>query len=160
MTDLVQVSDFTSLFDQYRIRKVIVKFQMLNNPVAYTYLNSGLSTNANNWYPKLWYIPDYDGGAEETISSIKERQGVKCRIFNPNSAITISFTPKCRTLTYSTASSTGYAPRNIQIDMSDTNVEHYGLKYVIDANQQDPNDTFPFKFVIEKKIFFTCTGVR
>jgi len=168
LSQLVQSSDFTSLFDQYRIRKVIVTFQLITNPDSCAYTNSdawvnqsgGTSRPLTNWYPKLWYIPDYDGGSDETIPSIKERQGVRCKILRPNSVVKIAFTPKCRTLTYSTSTSTGYSPKNIQIDMTDTNVEHFGIKYVVDTNQQDPTDTTPFKIVIEKKLIFTCYGVR
>lgn len=161
-SQLVQSTDFSSLFDQYRIRKVVVTFQLITNPdaVYYTNLNNTSSGNATNWYPKLWYIPDYDGGVDETIASIKERQGVRCRIMRPNSTIRISYTPKCRVLTYSTSTSTGYAPKNIKVDMTDTNVEHYGLKYVVDTNQIDPIDAVPFKFIIEQKLYFTCYGVR
>lgn len=160
---LVQHTDFTALFDQYRINKVTITVQMINNPDAAAYLNpSGSSwyNNTTNWYPKLWYIFDADGGADETIASIKERQGVKCRILQPNKTIKISWRPQCRVLTYSTSTSTGYSPKNIKVDMTDTNVEHFGLKYVFDTNQLDPVDTAPFKFAIETKLHFTCYGVR
>ena len=156
---LVQVSDFTSLFDQYQIRKVYLTIQLITNPDAGNYTNTSTS-NTVNWYPKLWYITDFDGGADETIGSIKERQGVRCKILRPNSMIRIAYTPRCRVLTYSTATSTGYSPKNIKVDMTDTNVEHYGLKYVIDTNQQDPTDATPFKLIIEQKLKFTCFGVR
>lgn len=166
--NLVQSSDFTNLFDQYRIRKVIVTFQLITNPDSSAYTNTdlwvnqsgGVSRPLTNWYPKIWYINDYDGGADETIPTIKERQGVRCKILKPNSVVTVAFTPKCRVLTYSTSTSTGYAPKNIKVDMSDTNVEHYGIKYVLDANQQDPDNSYPFKVQIERKLIFSCYGVR
>lgn len=162
-SQLVQHTDFTALFDQYRINKVTLTVQMINNPDANNYINAqGVAppVNTTNWYPKLWYIFDADGGSDETISSIKERQGVKCRILMPNKTIKISWRPMCRVLTYSTATSTGYSPKNIKVDMTDTNVEHFGLKYVFDANQTDTLDAAPFKFVFETKLHFTCYGVR
>lgn len=157
--DMVQHTDFTSLFDQYRITKVVFTIQMINNPDAYKQLNA-VNDNVNNWFPKLWYIVDHDGGSTETIATMKERQGVKCRILRPNKTIKIAFRPTCRTLTYSTATSTGYAPKNIKIDMSDPNVEHYGLHCVFDSNGMDPLDAFPYNFIIERKLYFTCYGVR
>lgn len=165
LSQLVQTSDFTNLFDQYRIRRVILTIQMITNPDSAAYTNAYAQVNTAgitlpNWYPKVWWLPDYDGGPDETISSIKERQGVRCKILRPNSVVRISFVPKCRTLTYSTSTSTGYSPKNIQIDMTDTAVEHFGIKYVFDTNQQDPTDAYPFKFVVEKKLVFTCYGVR
>ena len=163
-SDLVQSSDFSNMFDQYRITKVTYSIQMTNNPNSAAYPNSAAQVNnatvLTNWYPKLWYVVDHDGGSTETISTIKERQGVRCRILHPNKELRISFMPKCRTLTYSTSSSTGYAPKNIKIDMTDINVEHYGLQCVFDSNGIDPNDTYPFRFTIERKVYFTCYGVR
>lgn len=164
-SDLVQSTDFSSMFDQYRITKVTFSIQMVTNPDSAAYTNAIANVNTaniplTNWFPKLWYVVDHDGGATETISSIKERQGVRCRILQPNRELRISFMPKCRTLTYSTSTSTGYAPKNIKIDMTDVNVEHYGLQCVFDSNGIDPSDTYPFKFTIERKIYFTCYGVR
>lgn len=159
--DMIQSSDFTSLFDMYRITKVTYKFQLITNPDATWSLNQTAGTsNPTNWFPKMWYVTDYDGGATETLNSIRERQGVKCRILRPNKEIKISFTPKCRVLTYKTADTEGFAPRNIKIDMNDTDVPHYGLAMVIDTNGQDPNDSYPFKVSVERKLTFQCYGVR
>lgn len=163
LSDVIQSSDFSSLFDQYRITKVTYTFQMLNVPQSLQPPNTAITLangQTTNWYPKVWYVVDHDGGATETISTIKERQGVRCRILQPNREIRVSFQPKCRTLTYSTSTSTGYAPKNIKIDMTDLNVEHFGLQVVFDSNGLDPTDTYPFKFVVERKLYFTCYGVR
>jgi len=158
--DLVQNADFASLFDQYRINKIVLTVRLINNPDANNYVNNLTTVNQSNWYPQVWYIPDYDGGSTETIATIKERQGVKCRILQPNKAIKITLRPKCRVLTYSTASSTGYSPKNIKIDMTDVNVEHFGLNVVFDTMQVDPSDTQFFAVNIERKYHFTCFGVR
>lgn len=162
-SDLLQSSDFANMFDQYRITKITYSVQLITNPdAAYPMNGTGTSgtINPSNWFPKVWYVVDHDGGPTETISTIKERQGVRCRILQPNKEIRISFQPKCRTLTYSTSTSTGYAPRNIKIDMSDINVEHYGLQMVFDSNGLDPQDSYPFRINIERKVYFTCYGVR
>ena len=161
LSDLVQSADFAGLFDQYRITKVVMTFQLINNPTAYGNLNLATgSQTATNWFPKMWYVVDHDGGSTETISTIKERQGLRCRILQPNRVVRVVFKPKCRTLTYSTSTSTGYSPKNIKIDMTDTNVLHYGLNTVIDSNNVDPSNDYPFKIRVEKKLFFTCYGVR
>jgi len=158
--DLIQAADFSNLFDQYRISKIVLRVTMVNNPDANNYVNAPATVNSTNWYPKLWYIPDYDGGPTETLASIRERQGVRCRTLQPNKMLTIVFRPKCRVLTYSTASSTGYAPKNIKVDMTDTNIEHFGMQFVFDSMQADPADTQPFIFNIDRKFYFTCYGVR
>lgn len=160
LSDVVQTSDFSQLFDQYRITAVQYVFQLITNPDSNSTLNGTTTSQQTNWYPKMWYVVDHDGGSTETIASIKERQGVKCRILQPNSIIKVQFKPMCRTLTYSTSTSTGYAPKNIRVDMTDTNVEHFGLQVVFDSNGIDPNDSYPFKISVERKVFFTCYGVR
>jgi len=161
--DMIQSSDFTSLFDMYRIVKVTYKFQLINVPEATLYTNGAGSTtiaSTTNWYPKMWYVVDHDGGATETLNSIRERQGVKCRILRPQKEVKVTFKPMCRVLTYKTADTEGYAPKNIKIDMNDTDVPHYGLAVVFDTNGLDPNDTYPFKVSVERKITFQCYGVR
>lgn len=159
-SDLIQAADFSSLFDQYRISKIVLRVTMINNPDANNYVNQPSTVNSTNWYPKLWYIPDFDGGPTETLASIRERQGVKCRTLQPNKILSIVFRPKCRVLTYSTSTSTGYSPKNIKVDMTDTNVEHFGMQFVFDSMQADPADTQPFLFNIDRKYYFTCYGVR
>lgn len=159
-SNLVQSSDFSGLFDQYRINKVVLFINIVNNPDANQWTNSATAVNQSNWFPKIWYIPDYDGGSTETLASIRERQGVRCRFLKPNSVVKLSFTPKCRTLAYSTSTSTGWSPKNIKIDMTDVNVEHYGLNYIIDMQNVDVTDSQPYVVRIERKLYFTCYGVR
>lgn len=166
--DMIQSADFTALFDSYRILKVTYTFQLINVPESYLYANSSntsANVNGTNWYPKLWYVTDYDGGSTETLNSIRERQGVKCRILQPNSVVKITFMPKCRILTYKTTDAAGditegYGTKSIKIDMNDTDVPHYGLACVFDTNGLDPNDSYPFKINLERKITFKCYGVR
>lgn len=158
---LQQSSEFTELFDNYRMTMIELRIQMLNNPNAIgDSLPAGNSFNRNNWYPKVWWVIDKDGGVTETLATMRERQGVRCRILQPNREIVIRFRPAVRTLTYTTATSQGFAPKNIKLDMADANVPHYGINMVFDANGVDPMDTHPYKFRIERKFFFTCTGVR
>jgi len=160
---LQQSTEYTELFDNYRITMIELRIQLLNNPNAVTVLNgqgAGLPFNPTNWYPKLWYVIDKDGGATETLATMRERQGVRCRVLQPNREVVIRFRPACRTLTYTTATTQGFAPKNIKLDMADANVPHYGINMVFDTNGQDPQDTYPFKFRIERKFFFTCYGVR
>jgi len=160
---LVGYSEFSALFENYRITKITVTFQLITNPNAAYPLNSGLSSvtvNPSNWFPKIWYTVDHDGGSDETLTTMKERQGIKCRILKPDSFVKVSFKPMCRTLTYKTATTEGFAPRNIKLDMADVNVPHYGLLYLLDSNGLDPSDTYPFRVSMETKFNFTCSGVR
>lgn len=161
--DMVAYGEFTNLFDAYRIEMVTMTFQLINNPNSLQPPNETITLangTPSNWYPKMWYVRDYDGGPTETISSMKERQGVKCRILKPDTVVKVSFIPRVRSLIYKTATSEGFAPKRVRLDMTDVSVPHYGLHVVWDMNGLDVNDTYPYKIAVETKIKFSCFGVR
>lgn len=159
--EILSIGEFTTLFENYRINRIMVKIQLVTNPNATYVTNAGGSIgNYSNWFPRLWYAIDPDGGVDETIASMKERQGIKCRILQPNKTINLSFKPKCRCLSYKTSTAEGFTPKNIKLDMVDTDVPHYGLSMVFDALGVNPNDTYPFSINVETKYTFTCSGVR
>jgi len=159
--EILSVGEFSTLFENYQINMVTVKIQLITNPDATYATNQGGSIgNYSNWYPRVWYAVDPDGGVAETIASMKERQSVKCKVLQPGSFVKISFVPNCRTLAYKTSTTEGFTPKNIKIDMVDTDVPHYGLSMVFDTMGIDPNDTYPFKINVETKYRFTCSGVR
>lgn len=166
LTDLINYSEFTSLFDQYKILKVVFKIQMITNPDSSNPLNVAAAStttyynNPTNWFPKFWYIRDYDSGSSETISSMKERQGAKYFIMRPNKEYSIALKPMVQVQTYKTSVSTGYAPKRLWLDIADTTVPHYGLKTVIDCLGLDPSDTYPFRFRWECKYYVAFKGVR
>ena len=167
-TDIINNTEFSSLFDQFKLTKVVMKFQMINNPDAVQATNDGVnsgsaykSTNFSNWYPKLWYIRDHDGGSSETLSSIKERQGVKYITLRPNKVYNVVVSPSVAVQTYKTLTTTGYGPKKMFLDMAGgTTVPHYGVKTVLDTLGVDVNDTSPFKIRYEAKYYFTCKDVR
>lgn len=158
--DMVAYGEFTNLFDYYKIEKVTMTFQLITNPDSNSCLNVSATSQVSNWYPKMWFVRDYDGGSTETIASMKERQGVKCRVLQPNKIIKISYVPRVRTLIYKTDTTEGYAPKQIRLDMADATVPHYGLHVVYDTNGIDVNDSYPFKISVETKIKFSASGVR
>lgn len=168
--DLLGSGEFASLFDRYRLEKVVMTFQLVNNPNAGYYPNviGTVNTNAvtsyvnsTNFYPKMWYIADHDDDTAEAIVTMKERVGVKCRILQPNKTIKIVVKPAVAAMVYQTAIATGYGPKwNQWIDMTHSTVPHYGLKVAFDTNALDPTDTAPFRVRVEKKYYFTCKDVR
>lgn len=160
LNDLINATEFTQLFDQYMILKVVVKIQMITNPDGFSYTNSVTGPTQNNFFPKIWYIRDYDGGASETLSTIKERTGVSYIIPKPNKVYSIVLKPLPLVQTYLTALSTGYAPKRLWIDIAAPTVPHYGLKTVIDCLGMDPADTIGFQYRLETKYYVAFKGVR
>ena len=149
------------MFDNFRIDYVIMKMQLITNPDANTLNNVNSTFNSNNWFPKLWYIRDYDGGGSETLSSIKERQGVSFFVLKPNKEYSIKIMPKVAVQTYRTSTTTGYAPKRLFLDfVNGLDVPHYGLKTVFDTLGVDPSDSTGFQVRWEVKYYFTCKDVR
>lgn len=161
LQDIVNADEFGNLFDQYLINKVIVTYQLLNNPNAANALNTlGNNPSGTNWYPTCWSIADYDDSTTTNIEEMKQRIGVKRQVMKPDKIMKFVVRPKVQVQVYKTALTTGYAPKSMYIDMSTRDVQHYGLKTVIDTNGLDPNDTYPFIIRQTRQYFFTCKNVR
>lgn len=157
---LINHAEFDALYDRYRIDYVMVKLQLQNNPDADRYLNNDAVINECNFYPKLWWIKDYDDGAVDTLNEFKQRSGVKCRVLRPNTTVTIKLKPAILAQLYRTVTTTGYAPKWGQwIDMAQVDVPHYGLKWILDLNGRN-NPEQVWVIHVEQMIHFTCKDVR
>jgi len=163
--DVINSSEFSALYDRYRLDRVVVKLQLITNVNA-TWYNNAASAGSNlpnglNWFPKVWSVIDHDDNNAETIAQIKERSGCKCRILEPNKTLVYNIKPAIAAMMYKTATTTGYGPKWGQwIDMQDVGVPHYGLKLAFDMQGVDPVSTDGFKVNVEKQFFFTCKDVR
>lgn len=166
--DIIGYTDFTNLYDRYMITTVVLKIRLVNNPSATLGLNNlgvapstTVNWNATNWFPRLFYTRDADDDTAETVAAMKERATTRMIVLQPNRYYKIVIRPSVLMQAYRTSLTTGYAPKwNNWIDMANTDVPHYGFKYALDTSAQDPIDTYPFRFEIEKKYYFKCKDVR
>ena len=165
--NIINPNDFADLYDRYMITCVVHKFRLVNNPNAIGYTNTNVlygtnqGTNMTNWYPKLWYCPDYDDSSTETLQELQQRAKTKCMVLQPNKQYKIVVKPAITIQTYRTTTTTGYAPKWKQwIDMGQRDVPHYGLKFVVDTSAQDPTDVQPFIVEYTTQYFFKCKDVR
>jgi hypothetical protein len=163
VSDVLAISEFGALFDSYKIKKVVVNIQLVNNPNSTTQPNNtpAATANSENFFPKLWYIRDYDDNTAETLLQLKERAGVKYAVMRPNKTLKIVVKPKVQLLAYKTLATSGYTPKGNQwLDMGDTTVPHYGLKICCDNLGLDPVSTAGFRFRIDVRYFMAFKGVR
>lgn len=160
--NVVNPNDFADLYDRYMITCVVHKFRLVNNPdAASTHNFTAHTDNSTNWFPKLWYCPDYDDNNTETLQELQQRAKVKCMVLRPNQQYTVVVRPAVTVQAYRTLTTTGYSPKWKQwIDMGQRDVPHYGLKCVIDTSAQDPTDTRPFIVEYTTQMFFKCKDVR
>lgn len=137
-------SEFTTLYDQYRIDRVKFTFYLRLDPAA--------QVAANSTYPKLYWARDLDDDTAPTVlNTLRERANCKTRVLTPTRPVVIWVKPNIVTELYRTAGSTGYSPKFAQwIDMASSDLLHFGLKYAIDLL---PTGCF---VDLEQEFHFSC----
>lgn len=164
LADIPNVSEFSTLFDFYRLNRVLVTIKMIPVPDATYQPASTTLVNFMNWYPTIWYVRDQDDNNAMTLPEIKEFEKVKHRVLYPNREIKIILRPTTLTQTYRTALTTGYKIDTSRqyTDMAQRDVPHYGLKTVIDLEglSSSGDAARQWQFKINAKYFFTCKNVR
>lgn len=148
LSDVANVSDFSNLFDHYRINKVVVRFWLRSDP--------GAQAAAGATYPKLYSVIDYDDSGLLSQTQMREHPNCRIRAMNPNRPIVIAFTPATLQLTYLSAVASTFTPQFKKfVDMANTGVPHYGLKFNID----DLTNT-NYRVDVETCYYISCKGVR
>lgn len=155
MSDVINVSDFQNLFDQFTINKVELTLRWSPNDGIYNSSNNMAATGAYN--PVLYYVTDFDD--DDDISSINdmlEIQKHKSTRVVPGKPIKIVVKPAVQAQAYQTALSTAYGPKwGMKLNFDDVNTPHYGLK--LGVSKLDNNLG---ALTIDIKYFFTCYGVQ
>lgn len=131
LDDIPGLSDFTSLFDYYRITGVKLRFTTL--------LDANSQAAGNSYFPKMYSCIDLDDNSAP-LSSDDLRQRTNCRIrwLAPNRSYDIFLRPKYLKNVYISGVSNGYEiGKQTWLDLSNTNVPHYGLKYVFENLSSD-----------------------
>lgn len=128
---LPNYTEFTNLFDQYRLRSVLFKMRLVSPP------------EANNTPITLQYYPDViitvdhdDATAPSTVDEVRQYGKAKTGILKPNTWFTYKCYPTASMQMYTTPTTTGYASvKNSQfLDLAYTNIRYYGVKIALDAS--------------------------
>lgn len=81
LADCAQAATFTSLYDQYRINKIVIKIQPMcniNGLIQSTYAPAGSAITGANSVPGLFYtIIDTDGNAATSLSTMEQYSSFK-----------------------------------------------------------------------------------
>lgn len=122
LSDLPTPGDFTTLYDQYRIKyvKVILDFQQQESIMGST----------GTYMGKFYEVIDLDDAtAPGSEASIQQMQYV--RYHQPLGRITRFIKPRLLAETYNDGITSGYTllPKSTWADIASSNMEHYGWKY-------------------------------
>ena len=155
LEDIINVSDFTNLFDQFKINKVVLTLRWSPRANTYTSTNTYASTGVYN--PVLYYYTDHDDDdpvAEQ--ADMLEVQRHKSRRILPSRPIYITVKPAVQAMAYQTALTTAYGPKwGMKLNMDDVSAPHYGLKMGVNKLGVDLGS-----ITIDVKYYFTCYGVQ
>lgn len=142
---IINYTEFSSLFDLYRINSVVFRIQLVIDP--------GAQTAANARYPILYYYRDYtDSSVPSSLNEFQENQKTQRRTLTPWKPVIIKIKPNVLNVMYNTSITSTYKPLFKQwLDMAKTNTQHFGIKYAID----DLTNT-NYKIQVTSVYYFSC----
>lgn len=149
-SQLINVTEFTSLYDQYRINYVVDRYWLKIDPSA--------QTAAAASFPKMYICRDLDDSSVPVnLNELRERNNCLVKVMHPNRPVVIKFKPNVLDSIYRSGVSDGSAtPRwKVWVDVALPDVSHFGYKYAID----DLTNT-NYRVTIERTIYFSCKNAR
>lgn len=147
LSQILNSSDLTNICDKYMIKKTKVRI----------YFNSNTnSVQSASSLPQITYMTDQDDASIPTPSQVREKMGAKIKYFYTKNYVEITVYPRPNAEVYNTGVTTAYSPgRQMWIDCTNNNVEHYGLKGVL----QNVNlTTSPFQVGFKWDVEHTILG--
>jgi len=117
--------DFSTAFDQYRLRAASVTVSPF-----YDFANNGSATGLLI-SPRLWTVIDYDDSA--TVTRIQAESYDTCVASPPSMGVIRTLVPRMAGAVYSGTFTSFANFQDLWLDMASPNVQHYGVKYVIEA---------------------------
>jgi hypothetical protein len=141
-------TEFTALYDQYRITKVNLHLWPTN--IAVTNSNSG--STIVNLAPRVVTAIDYDDSTNAgSFNELREYSTAEVHIVTDK--VVRTFSPAVSTVVYEGVSSSGYAPTWGQwISTNDPSVPHYGMKGAIEATGSSSVDS-AYGYRVEAEYF-------
>jgi len=133
---LLNVAEFTTLFDMYRINAVMLRFHYRLDPGSAPYGN-GAS------YPRMFSVKDYDdSNAPANVNELREYSNCKMKVLNPNKPLVYKITPAIKS-----AVGVNSTPKWKQwLDCQFTNTDHFGFKWIV--------DNLPSNSVLELEVIY------
>lgn len=152
LNSLTNFSDFTDLFDQYKITKLVAK-------VRYSVGNvDDIGNIATAEFPILYGVPDKDDSGSINIQQVNEHSGRFIKRFGDYGRMThyLTIPTQVKNTVDGIAFGSGSTPlRSPWIDTQDVNVPHGLLKIAVKGS---PLTTY--KFHIDWTVYLQCRSTR
>ena len=128
LADFAGYASYAAIFDQYRIREVLVRIKARNNAVSV--FNTA---SPNGAVPTAYIVRDLDDGT--ALSAVIDAlQYDNCQTFNGQEDCVVRYQPAVTPAVYGGGAFSGYAVERsdkLWLDIANTTIPHYGLKIEI-----------------------------
>lgn len=139
LADLPQVSTFSSMFDQYRFEKVKLRFFTRNS-----YVTTRASNSPNQALPLVFVAIDRDdSSAPSLLSDLQQYDNCVCA--PATTSVDVDLVPSITPSVFASGAFSGYEVKRsdqVWIDIANTSVPNYGVKFGITALQVSSTDTW------------------
>lgn len=147
---LPNYTELTSLFDQYRINKLVYRF-------VPTFSDGSLTASSGTCIPNLHIVKDYDDSTDPTNTTTL-MQYPNYQMWPSHKQRSIKFTPAVLS-DFMEGAGTATGPKFKQwINLANTAVEHRGIKYYLEQAPGIQASTFYINIFVY--VYFSCKGVR
>lgn len=158
LSDLPQASTLGSLFDAYRINRVVISFTPMLG--AYTGINGVSAASTGTFDEPLYTVLDRDDISVPTsLSQLEEYESLKMTpSYRKHKRV---FTPAIAAEVYKASGVTnGYSQKYKQwIDIASNDTDHYGIKGCIQGPSTAGNARRA-AWMVRAKLYFQCKQVR
>lgn len=156
LDQLPNYTEFTSLYDQYMITKVVVKFYHIRDPSQVTNLAPGGAVSGG----VLLTAIDHDDSTPAS-SGNEMRQYSTCHVTNFGKDHTRVQVPCVLRQLYETAVTTAYTPSYRQwISTNDPGCQHFGLKIGLILNDGATAPANAVQYRVEAVYYIKCKSVK
>lgn len=152
LSDLPDFADFTSLYDQYRINKVVLNFRRTNDYSNQAALAAGIRSSM------LYTIIDHDDIGVPTLAEM--RQYANCKEWSTDRDHSRATVPAVLVQNYETSIATAYTPKFKQwVSTTDPGTQHFGMKVCLHMNDNTPATNATI-IIITAKYYISCKNVK
>lgn len=149
LSDLPNYTEFTNLFDQYKINAIKLTFIPRFTGADINPLGTALAV------PRIWSVIDYDDASTLTDQN-DAYQYQNCKTHMMHKPFSIYLKPKVAAEVYQSTIATGYGAKRMYIDCSVPSVPHYGVKLYVEPTPYDGQ----FTVSVIAKFYLSMKQVR
>lgn len=151
LDDVNGVGELKSLFDNYRITKILYRFVMLRDQSQ-----NGGAAGGNGLFPRVNWVHDFNDASAITRNQMMQHSAMKEFWFTENAQHSPWYTLRASSLAVQYEGTTASAYRPVWdswVDTADSAMPHYGLK--ISYDQLYSGNTV----IVEARYFIECKGI-